>query len=97
MRNLWFIILLLSVTVTALAQNNQSRIVDQITVGGVDCPVGYVGKQPTFAGLDQINARLPRTLIGKGEVDVMVSFSGRVAFLGDNGFRPINVVKLKFK
>src|SRR5262249_4147081 len=61
----------------------------KVMVGGVDCPVEYVGKQPTFEGLDQINARLPRDLIGKGEVDVIVSFG--------SPYNPINAVKLKFK
>lgn len=60
----------------------------KVTIGGVDCPVEYVGKQPTLEGLDQINARLPRALIGKGEVDVIVSFGS----LGD-----ANTVKLNFK
>src|SRR5262249_12384854 len=60
----------------------------KVTVGGVECPVEYVGKQPTFEGLDQINARLRRALIGKGEVDVIVSFGPRI---------PINAVRLKFK
>lgn len=61
----------------------------KVTIGGVDCPVEYVGKQPTFEGLDQINARLPRALIGKGEVDVTISFG--------SPYIPINPVKLKFK
>lgn len=61
----------------------------KVTIGGIDCPVEYVGKQPTFEGLDQINARLPRTLIGKGEVDVIISFG--------SPYIPINPVKLKFR
>jgi uncharacterized protein (TIGR03437 family) len=42
----------------------------------VECPLEYVGKQPTLEGIDQINARLPRTLIGKGEVILYVNFRG---------------------
>ncbi|MCI0388178.1 MAG: hypothetical protein MOB07_05340 [Acidobacteria bacterium] len=60
----------------------------KVTIGGVDCPVEYVGLQPNFLGVDQINARLPRALIGKGEVDGRVTFAGR-AFT--------NTVKLNFK
>src|SRR5262249_33647841 len=48
----------------------------KVTIGDVDCPVEYVGLQPTFDGVDQINARLPRALIGKSDVDVKDSFAG---------------------
>ncbi len=58
-----------------------------VKVGGIDCPVEYVGKQPTIEGLDQLNARLPRTLIGKGDVTVEVQFNSIVA----------NPVQLKIK
>jgi len=61
----------------------------KVTIGGVDCPVEYVGPQPTFFGVDQINARLPRALISKGEVDVKVSFFIDLDFT--------NTVKLSFK
>ncbi len=60
----------------------------KVTIGGIDCLVEYVGLQPTFDGEDQINARLPRALISKGEVDVLVSFDSRVF---------ANPVKLNFK
>src|SRR5262249_4751138 len=33
----------------------------------------YAGKQPDFAGLDQINVELPRSLIGRGVQDVIVN------------------------
>ena len=58
-----------------------------VKIGGVDCPVEYIGKQPTIDGLDQFNARLPRTLIGLGEVNVEVTIGGV----------PANIVRLKFK
>ncbi len=51
----------------------------KVTVGGADVPVIYAGSQPTFVGLDQINVQLPRTLAGKGEVDLMVTVDGKVA------------------
>lgn len=60
----------------------------RVAIGGVDCPIEYVGLQPTFFGVDQINARLPRALIGKGDLDVKVSFADRVF---------ANTVKLNFK
>jgi uncharacterized protein (TIGR03437 family) len=36
-----------------------------VRIGDVACPVEFVGKQPTMEGLDQLNARLPGTLIGR--------------------------------
>lgn len=49
----------------------------KVAIGGVDAPVTYAGLQPTLTGLDQINVRLPRTLIGRGEVDVVVTVDGK--------------------
>ncbi len=50
-----------------------------VNIGGVNAQVDYAGPQPGFAGLDQINVRLPRSLAGRGEVDVMVVVDGRTA------------------
>lgn len=52
-----------------------------VKIGGVDCAVEYAGRQPTLLGLDQINVRLPRTLLGRGEVNVEVSTRGEAANL----------------
>ncbi|HMV46344.1 MAG TPA: hypothetical protein PLD20_29540 [Blastocatellia bacterium] len=43
-------------------------------IGGIDCPIDYVGDQPTIEGLDQINVRLPRALIGRGDVTIEAQF-----------------------
>ena len=53
---------------------------DKVTVkvGGVDAPVGYAGAQG-LVGLDQINVELPRSLVGKGEVDVLLTADGKIA------------------
>ncbi|MFN0110901.1 MAG: hypothetical protein ACKVZH_18735 [Blastocatellia bacterium] len=63
-----------------------------VKVGGIECPVEYTGKQPTIAGVDQLNVRLPRTLIGKDNVAVEVRFNllGNVPVLA-------NTVQLKIK
>ncbi|MFN0109019.1 MAG: hypothetical protein ACKVZH_09240 [Blastocatellia bacterium] len=50
-----------------------------VQVGGVTAPINFAGAQTNFVGLDQINALLPRALIGRGEVDVVVSVDGLTA------------------
>src|SRR5262245_5964707 len=49
------------------------------TIGGAHAEVSYAGAQPEFVGLDQVNALLPRTLIGRGEVDVQLTADARMA------------------
>ncbi|HEX4950136.1 MAG TPA: NF038122 family metalloprotease [Blastocatellia bacterium] len=49
------------------------------TIGGVAVPVLYAGKQPDFIGLDQINLPLPRSLSGRGTVDVVLTVEGKTA------------------
>ncbi len=39
----------------------------------------YAGGQTGLAGLDQINVGIPRSLIGKGEVDVVLTVDGKTA------------------
>jgi|GEM_PF-1954258 len=70
--------------VTDVSQVNVSIGTPGAQVSG---SIEYVGKQPTFEGLDQINVRLPRTLIGRGEVSVSVFIN----YVG------ANVVQLKFQ
>lgn len=48
-------------------------------LGGVDCQVSFAGAQGGFAGLDQVNVRLSRSLIGRGEVDVALTVDGNPA------------------
>jgi virginiamycin B lyase len=48
-------------------------------IGGVDAAVSFAGAQGDFVGLDQVNVLLPRSLVGRGEVDVVVIVDGRVA------------------
>ena len=45
-------------------------------IGGLDLPVEYAGSQGELTGLDQINLRLPRSLIGRGEIDVVLTVDG---------------------
>ena len=48
-------------------------------IDGVDLPVAYAGAQGAFAGLDQYNLALPRTLAGKGKVGLTVTVNGKVS------------------
>lgn len=49
------------------------------TIGGVAATVEYFGTQGGFVGLDQVNVLLPRSLIGRGEVDVSINLQGQAA------------------
>ena len=48
-------------------------------IGGAEVPVLYVGPQGDYAGLDQVNVELPRSLFGKGESEIALSVEGRIA------------------
>lgn len=48
----------------------------RVTIGGVEAEVVGVAAQGEFAGLDQINAIIPRSLAGRGEVEVRVVIDG---------------------
>ncbi|MEP7341823.1 MAG: YCF48-related protein, partial [Acidobacteriota bacterium] len=49
------------------------------TIGGTNSEVSFAGQQPDFVGLDQINVRVPRSLAGRGEVDIVLMADGRTA------------------
>ena len=48
-------------------------------IGGVNAEALYAGVAPGFVGLDQTNVRLPRSLAGRGEVDVVLAVDGKAA------------------
>ncbi len=50
-----------------------------ITIGGVAVGALYAGPAPGFEGLDQVNALLPRSLMGRREVDVALTVEGKTA------------------
>jgi len=50
-----------------------------VYIGGVKTPTLYVGKQGDVDGLDQINVQIPRSLAGRGDVDVLVTVDGKMA------------------
>ncbi|MBK7927669.1 MAG: hypothetical protein IPJ98_09280 [Bryobacterales bacterium] len=49
------------------------------TVGGIAAPVLYAGAQGGFAGLDQVNVLLPRSLAGRGLADIGLSVNAIAA------------------
>lgn len=46
-------------------------------IGGADAAVLYAGPQADFAGLDQVNVRLPRSLAGRGESGIVLTVEGK--------------------
>ncbi len=50
-----------------------------VSIGGASAQVEYAGPAPGFVGLDQLNVRLARSLIGRGEVDVALAVDGQAA------------------
>lgn len=56
-------------------------------LGGIDAQVVYAGSQGEFVGLDQVSVRLPRSLMGRGEVEVALMVDGLA----------VNPVKVNFK
>ncbi len=50
-----------------------------VEIGGLNLSASYAGPQLQFAGLDQINVTLPKTLAGVGDASVRVSVDGSPA------------------
>ena len=48
-------------------------------LGGTDAQVMFAGALDGFVGLDQVNVSLPRSLIGRGEVDIALTADGQAA------------------
>jgi uncharacterized protein (TIGR03437 family) len=59
----------------------------RVRIGGEDAMVSFAGPQPTLFAVDQVNALIPRSLAGRGEVDVTLTADGVAA----------NPVKLNIK
>jgi uncharacterized protein (TIGR03437 family) len=50
-----------------------------MTIGGQNAQVTFAGDQGAFAGLDQVNVLLPRSLAGRGSVNIVLTVSGQTA------------------
>jgi uncharacterized protein (TIGR03437 family) len=48
-------------------------------IGNEDAEVFYAGLQGGFAGLDQINLRVPRSLAGRGEIEIVLMVDGKMS------------------
>ena len=49
------------------------------TIGGVSAEVFYAGANPNFVGLDQVNVKVPRSLLHRGEVQLLLTVDGQQA------------------
>lgn len=49
------------------------------TIGGASAEVTFAGAQGDFVGLDQANIRIQRSLMGRGDVDVILTIDGQQA------------------
>ncbi len=56
-------------------------------IGGINTTISYLGPQGFFVGMDQLNLLLPRTLLGRGDVDINLNIQGQAA----------NILKVKIK
>lgn len=60
-------------------RHRSSLLAVSLKVGGGEAAVEYAGPAPGFVGLDQLNVRLPRGLIGRGEVNLVLTVDGKTA------------------
>jgi uncharacterized protein (TIGR03437 family) len=51
----------------------------RVVIGGIELQPAYAGKQGALTALDQINVEIPRSLIGRGRVNVAVTATGAPA------------------
>jgi hypothetical protein len=59
----------------------------KVQIGDLNLTPFYAGSPLQFAGLDQINVRLPRTIAGSGAVGVQVDVDGFLSNIGSQSFR----------
>jgi uncharacterized protein (TIGR03437 family) len=58
-------------------RNSSSSVI--ATIGGVYAEVSFAGPQGDYVGLDQLNVIVPRSLAGRGEVDVLLTVEAQIA------------------
>jgi uncharacterized protein (TIGR03437 family) len=62
-------------------RNRSSLAKVSVKIGDVDAPVQYAGPQGEYAGMDQVNVRLPRSLAGRGMTQLNFTVDGQSANL----------------
>ena len=60
-------------------RNNSGLSAVSCAMGGVNAPVSFAGAQGDLAGLDQANIQIPRELVGRGLVNVILTVNGKAA------------------
>ena len=60
-------------------RNRSAQTAVNVKLGGVDAAVQYASVAPGFVGLDQVNVLVPRSLAGRGEMDVALAADGKPA------------------
>jgi uncharacterized protein (TIGR03437 family) len=101
------VFLILYLTGMRAAQNTDGNAVNgaaenvRVLIGGIEVIPTFAGPAPGFVGLEQINALIPRELIGRGRVGVSVSAIGfgtskevEVDIASPSGLQPIQVTGL---
>ncbi|MGE0886820.1 MAG: Ig-like domain-containing protein [Blastocatellales bacterium] len=95
-----FLVLFLSGIHNSADDNNDGNFAENIRVlvGGIEVNPLFAGVQPDFVGLDQVNVLVPRSLIGRGIVNVSVTGLGYAAsnvvdieIAGSGGASPVQV------
>jgi uncharacterized protein (TIGR03437 family) len=68
-------------------RNHSALAAVTATIGGVNAEALFAGAVEGLVGLDQVNLRLPRSLAGRGEVELALTIEGKAA----------NVLKIRVK
>ncbi len=50
-----------------------------MTMGGTAATVSFAGAHQSLVGVDQVNAEIPRSLIGRGEINVILTIGAKTA------------------
>jgi uncharacterized protein (TIGR03437 family) len=58
-----------------------------VQIGNVAAPVQYAGPQGSYPGLDQVNALLPSSLQGRGQLVVTITVNGQATNMGELAFQ----------
>jgi uncharacterized protein (TIGR03437 family) len=60
-------------------RNRSASLPVTAQIGSVNAPVAFAGAQGDLTGLDQVNLQAPRSLSGRGAVDVSLTVDAQTA------------------